>query len=214
MMKRTGKVIDISLSLSEDTVYWPTDPETIFFKHSRIDQGDPANVLHLRMGSHAGTHIDAPYHALKKGQSIDKIDLNNLMGPCYVKEVKGRSVKLEDLENIDFNKYKIILFKTRNSKKRLLFKKKFYSDYVYLSGTAAKKCVQEGVKALGIDYLSIEQYQGSEHVHDTLLSKGIIIIEGLDLRKVKQGEYFIVALPLKIKKGDGAPSRVILIDIK
>lgn len=209
-----NKIIDISIELSENLVKWPGDPAIKFSSHKSIEYGDKANVLKICSGSHAGTHIDAPYHFLKNGNTIDKMKLESLIGPCFIKEINGTAIKKSDLKNIKKNKYKRILFKTKNSKRRLLFKKKFTPDYVYLSLPAAYECIKKGIKVIGIDYLSIEKYKGDGSVHNLLLKNKIIIIEGLDLRRVKEKEYYLIALPLKIKKGDGAPSRVVLMDIK
>ncbi|MBU1075699.1 MAG: cyclase family protein [Spirochaetes bacterium] len=208
------KIIDLSIDLSADMVSWPGDPLFRTGQEYSIRNGDKANVLAIQSGSHSGTHIDAPYHCLSNGRTIDKINMTDLIGPCLVLQVRGLSITKKDLEGIRKGQYKRAIFKTENTKKRLLWKKKFDPDYVFLSLEAAKECISKGIKVIGIDYLSIEKYKSDGKVHDHLLKNGVIIIEGLDLRRVREKEYFLMAMPLKIRKGDGAPSRVVLADIK
>lgn len=204
------KIYDVSLEISNSTIKWPSDPEIEIKDFISIKNGAPANLLTLKFGSHTATHIDAPYHFFKNGNTVDKLKPELFIGKCFVMEIKGDSIKIEDLKNFDFKKYNRILFKTKNSK--LLTKKFFSKNYVYLDYDAAKFLVKKNVKLVGIDYLSIEEFNSQEHkVHRLLLKKNIVIIEGLNLSKVKSGEYYIIALPLKIKDGDGSPCRVILL---
>ena len=202
--------IDITVELSNNLPAWPTDPEIKIKDHYSIKKGDKANLKQLKFGSHVGTHIDAPRHFYKKGSCIDEIKLKHLIGFCYVKSVKGNTIGFKDLNGINFNKYKKIIFKTENTARQLLFNNKFTMDFVSLSHSAADELVRHHVDVVGIDYLSIESYKGDGSLHKKLLQNQVVIIEGLDLRNVKDGEYYLIALPLKIKKGDGAPSRVIL----
>jgi arylformamidase len=205
-----SQYIDITLEISNDMPVWEGDPPVEIKDKLNIRKGDQVNVKTLKMGSHTGTHIDAPRHFYKKGACIDEIKLKHLIGFCYVKTIKGRTIGFKDLTGIDFNKYKKIIFKTENTSRQLLLNDKFAKDFVSLSHSAAEELTRQYVDVVGIDYLSIESYHSDGSLHKTLLQKNVIVIEGLDLRKVKEGPYFLIALPLKIKKGDGAPSRVIL----
>jgi len=101
-----------------------------------------------------------------------------------------------------------VLFKTRNS--YLWSQKAFVKDYVYITPGAARSLVSDGIKVVGIDYLSVDKFDAEPETHMALLGAGTIIIEGLDLRDVEPGDYELICLPLKVKDGDGAPARVVL----
>ncbi len=208
------KVHDLSVSLYNGMLTWPSDPRLRMRRVKEIESGSKANLSEIGMSAHAGTHMDAPLHFLRKGRGIDEIPVEKFMVSCFVKEVKGSSIVKEDLKNMDYKKYRAILFKTNNSRQKLLYRKAFYPSFVHLSLEAAEELVKKGIEMVGIDYLSIEKYQGDGNVHRTLLKNNVLIIETLDLTKVKEGEYTLIIAPLKIKKGDGAPSRVLLIEPK
>lgn len=202
--------IDISLTLSENTPVFLNDAPFITKEILQIKKGNVANVSFIEMGSHSGTHIDAPRHFIDNGDSIDTISINKLIGSAKVYEIKNkRFITREDLNNLDICVGDIILFKTDNGDKLLY--KEFFKDFVYLDNSAADFLVEKNIKAVGIDYLSIEYYYSNDYyVHKKLLSNDILIIEGLLLNNVPQGVYKIYAFPLKISKCDGSPARVIL----
>ncbi|MEZ0537524.1 cyclase family protein [Caldicellulosiruptoraceae bacterium PP1] len=205
--------IDITMTLSKDIPVFPNDTQFHIQEISQIKKGNVANVSFIEMGSHSATHIDAPKHFIDNGKSIDNIDLNLLIGTAKVFEIKNKNkISKEDLLNFDINENDIILLKTDNNDK--LLNNEFYKDFVYIDNSAADYLVEKRIKAIGIDYLSIEYFYSKDYyVHKRLLSNNIIIIEGLLLHNVKQGVYKIYALPLKISNCDGAPARVILEDI-
>src|SRR5262249_11122975 len=125
--------------------------------------------------------------------------------------VKVTSARIDEsvLREFDLTTDVRLLFKTRNS--YLWSSKQFVRDYVHLTVDAARYLVQEGIKLVGIDYLSVDKADSEElEVHKELLQAGVIIIEGLDLREVEAGDYELICLPLKIQSGDGAPARVVL----
>lgn len=166
-------------------------------------------VSRLTLGSHTGTHIDAPRHFLRDGTGVDKIDPDKLIGPCSVIEVTpdGAGISKVNLQNLRFEKR--VLFKTRNSEH--LQDAAFYDDYVFLTEDAADHLIEHGVVLVGIDYLSIEKRGAKGHpVHTKLLEKGVVIIEGVNLSGVEAGTYSIAALPLRIEGLDGSPARVFL----
>jgi len=171
----------------------------------------------ITLGSHTGTHIDAPAHAVAGALTLDKIPLSNFIGPCWVldfsKEDGNKSVTKEMLENKlkdkNIEKGERILLKTKNSLRGF---KEFYDDYVYLDGDAADYLGSLSVLLVGIDALSIKARGGSDHrPHTSLLAKNIPIVEGLDLVSVKEGKYELVCLPLNFTDIDGAPARAVLI---
>lgn len=207
------KIYDISLPISRDIPIWPGDPGVSVEPWLRISKGDPANVSLLSFGSHTGTHIDPPYHFKEDGITVDLIPLTLLWGKARVFELGvEEKINRADLEGQDWHRVKRALFKTANS---LLWEKRdFCKAFIYLTPDAAEFLAEREIKLIGIDYLSIEGFHQEGHLtHHILLGKGIVIIEGLDLREVPPGDYEMVALPLKILKGDGAPARVILREI-
>ncbi|MDP2933921.1 MAG: cyclase family protein [bacterium] len=199
------KYYDISLELSKNTVAWPGDN-----KFSRLENKGTAMVSKLAMSSHSGTHIDAPRHFLFNKGSVDQIPFKKLVGPAKIAQVNSYpQITLADVKKLRPEKGDRILFKTRNQK--LLGKKTFDPNYVSLSLDAAHYLASLPVNLLGIDYFGIEGKSAPGHpVHKILLAAGIVIVEGLDLSKIRPGRYNLAALPLKIKDGDGSPARVVL----
>jgi arylformamidase len=204
------KIFDVSLPISKEMPVYPGDPAVKIQRKATIGKdGAKYNLSRLSMGAHTGTHVDAPFHFLENGDTVDKLPLELLMGRARVVEVTAPRIDETALKEFDFTADARVLFKTRNS--YLWSQPRFVEDYVYITPGAARALVNEGIKVVGIDYLSVEQY-GSENfeTHITLLGAGTLIIEGLDLREVEPGDYDLTCLPLKIKDGDGSPARVIL----
>lgn len=199
---------DITLPISNTILTWPADPPVSIRKTSLISHGDSCNVSELKFSSHCGTHIDAPYHYEENGITVDQIPMDYLIGKATVFEIQNRKkIDLDDLKPLQLKNTQRVLFKTVNSTYWNL--SAFQKDFVYITGEASRHLVDCGVKLVGIDYLSVDKFLCTD-THHTLLRNGIVIIEGLDLRKVKAGEYEVIALPLKISGGDGSPARVIL----
>ncbi len=205
------KIYDVSVALNENTVIYPGNVPLSIEVHHEM----PAHTTHLSkitMGSHTGTHVDAPRHAVRTGASLDAISLETFIGPCRVLDctASSGSVTASDLGRHAILRGDRILLKTQNSLRGF---EKFYDDYVYLDGDAADYLAHLEIKLFGIDYFSVKQ-RGSkdQRPHTSLLSKNIPIIEGLDLSKVPAGEYTLICLPLKFTGIEGAPARVILID--
>ena len=205
------KIHDLSVSIYPGMLKWITDPGVTLKQLNSIKRGDPYNFSLLTCSAHIGTHIDAPTHFTDDGKTIDQLSLSDLIGEALVVEVTADTITAQELANIDFEIYKRILFKTRNSK--LLKSEDFTSNYVALDYSAAALLVENGVRVVGIDYLSIEEFETDEHpVHHLLTENDVIIIESLDLSGVEPDAYFMVALPLKLRNSDGAPARVVLVE--
>ncbi|WP_347274101.1 cyclase family protein [Candidatus Kuenenia sp.] len=201
---------DVTLPISNAMITWPSDPAVSITGTSLISRGDFCNLSELKIGSHCGTHIDAPSHFLENGRTIDQLALENLIGEATVFEFKNKeNIGLSDIKQLRFDNVKRVLFKTVNSSywKLSVFKK----DFVYLTKDAAQYLVDKGIRLVGVDYLSVEKFESQQaETHHILLRNGVIILEGLDLSTVEPGRYELMALPLKIKDGDGSPARVVL----
>lgn len=209
------KIYDITLPLTPGMITYPEDPPYTAEQLYSLTKGDSFNLTTLHMGSHSGTHLDAPSHCLAQGLTVDQISLHDLMGAAKVIEVQkaAKCILPDHLRDKDIQYGDRILFKTRNSLQ--LKKGIFDQNYVFLSPQAAEYLVQKGVRLVGIDYLSIDSLNPvgeNRSCHQILLSVGIAILEALDLEGVSEGEYDLIALPLRISGGDGSPVRAILLE--
>jgi len=166
------------------------------------------------MGSHTGTHIDAPCHFVESGRTLHEIPLEWLVGDAVVVHIpEVGSIDRRHLESIDWSGVQRVLFKTDNSKR--WGDNRFHEDFVYLEPAAAEFLVERGLRLVGIDYLSIDRFGSRDHpTHFVLLPRDVVVLEGLNLSRVAPGRYHMVALPLNLQRADGAPTRVILIDEK
>jgi arylformamidase len=207
------KIIDISLPLSATTIVYPNNVPLQIETHAHMPEAT-THLSKITMGTHTGTHVDAPMHAVVNGQTLDQIPLEVFVGLCRVVDAShrgpGESVKKADLGDVVAGER--ILIKTSNSLRGF---NEFYDDYVYLDGDTADWLAEIGVKLVGIDYLSIKQ-KGSkdQRPHTSLLEKNIPIIEGINLNNVGAGYYELVCLPLKFIGVEGGPVRAILREIK
>ncbi|MBI2118467.1 MAG: cyclase family protein [Elusimicrobia bacterium] len=208
---KKSRWIDISVPLRDGMVHWPDNPPVRIERILDLDRGDLATVSKISMGSHTGTHMDAPLHFVQKGAGMDQMPIDATVGLARVIEIRDRkSIRLKELQHYHIRSGERILFKTKNSG-RCWKSDKFVKEFVYLSTEAAIELARIKVRTVGIDYLSIGGYkQNGLEVHRTLLSQGIWVIEGLDLSKVEPGFYDLICLPLKMAQGDGAPARAIL----
>lgn len=208
------QIYDITVPLSATTPTYPSDPGIEITPWSKMPE-DHANVSLLHFGAHSGTHVDAPAHFIEGGSKVEFVSLDSLIGPAEVVAVPV-SIKViteEFVAALPLKGMQRILFKTRNSAFWNNPGEGFRSDYTYLDSAAAKLLVAAGIRLVGIDYLSVEQFR-SENVetHLMFLSNGVTILEGLDLREISAGSYELICLPLKIAggSGDGAPARAVL----
>ena len=203
-------IYDISLPLHDAHPPWPGDPPFSRTPLAQTTQGDPCNTSELRLSTHFATHLDAPYHFIPDGPRMDQINLDPLLGPALLHETDAAPLiephHLPPLEGVER-----ILFKTANTKR--IADTVFHTDYIALSPETARCLTQAGVKLIGIHYFSVEPYQSADFaVHHELCGKGVIILEGIDVREVPPGWYELIALPLRIQAGDGSPCRALLRD--
>ncbi|HEV7475527.1 MAG TPA: cyclase family protein [Pyrinomonadaceae bacterium] len=209
------QIYDVSVPLSAATPTYPGDPGIEIKQWLTLANGDAANVSLINFGLHSGTHVDAPAHFIAGGARVESLPLESLIGEAQVVEV-GNDVRVINEDFVTANcaaGARRILFKTRNSAFWNNPQEGFRADYTYIHHDAARRLVDLGIKLVGIDYLSVEEFQSQKfETHLALLSNGVVILEGLDLRAVAAGVYELFCLPLKIAggSGDGAPARVIL----
>lgn len=210
----SGAAVDLSHTIREGMTVYVGDPlpEVRRVKHLETDGVNLSEVL---LGSHTGTHMDAPVHFIKGGKSVDQLPPEQCVGEAVVLDVQkpqGSSITPEDLEasSLVDREGLIVLLYTGMSKR--WDEPSARTNYTYLSAEAADWLVKRKVRAVGIDYLSVEKYDSKEApAHKLLLSNGIPIVESLNERL---GEFvgrriIFVCLPLKIGGSDGGPSRAL-----
>jgi arylformamidase len=196
------EIIDVSVPIRTGMVTYPGDPTVRLERVSSIGDGAVANLTRIDMGAHSGTHVDAPVHFLEGAPGAEQLPLDALLGPCVVVEAGGLAET--DVAGAPEGAERV-LFKTPNSE--LWARDEFSEEFARLDGAGARMLVARGVRLVGVDYLSV----GDEEAHHMLLAAGVVPIEGLDLRGVEPGEYFLVCAPLKLVGSDGAPARVLLV---
>ena len=204
--------IDISVPLQTGMAHWPDDPEPILERTSEIERGDAANVTFLRISAHTGTHMDGPCHFLPGREGVDTFPLDIAVGRARVIALPNDCLAIDEAELAGQNLRpgERILFKTRNSADRWDYSD-FKPDFTALTAKGAQVLADAGVRLVGIDYLSIGLFEKDIiETHRVLLSAGVWILEGLDLRNIEEGEYDLICLPLRIQGSDGAPARAIL----
>jgi arylformamidase len=196
---------DISVSLSEALPSFPGDPPLTLAQSA----GSFA-VTSLSLGSHSGTHLDLPGHLGLAGSSVADLPLEQLIGPCQVWDLSEHQGPIDEalLARQPAPAGPKVLLRTRNS--HLWQEKEYCADYQALTVDGAAWLIAQGIKLIGIDYLSIEAATGDGTVHRLLLEGGLLVLEGLNLSRVSAGNYELICLPLKLASHDGAPCRAVL----
>ncbi|MCA0172436.1 MULTISPECIES: cyclase family protein [unclassified Bacillus (in: firmicutes)] len=163
----------------------------------------------LSLDVHTGTHVDAPLHMMNDGATFESINQEDLVGKAKVidvTDVKG-AISDKDIESEDIQEGDFILFKSQNS-----FEEEFNFDFVFVGEDAARYLAERNIRGVGVDGLGIERSQPEHPTHRSLFEKDVIIMEGLRLKDVAAGEYFMVAAPLKLQGTDASPARVLLFE--
>ncbi len=205
-----ARFIDVSVPLKTGMPTFPGNPDFELHAVKRIAEGGSSNVSRLVLGTHTGTHVDAPRHFFDNAATVDALALDLLIGRARVVEITKRGgITREDLAAANLREDLRVLLKTPNS--AFWNEPAFRQDFTYLDESAASYLVEQGVKVIGIDYLSVEQFKKpGAPAHRALLSSNAIIIEGLNLSDAAPGMYEMYCLPLPVTGGDGAPARVVL----
>jgi arylformamidase len=215
LILRLMRIIDVSVPVSETMPTYPGDPRVEIEQWSALARGDTSNVSMLHLGAHTGTHLDAPAHFIEGAPPVSSLSLDVLIGEARVLEIPSDALAIEasHIRAQALDGARRVLFKTRNSAFWANMAEGFRTDFTYITPEAARALVELGVELVGIDYLSVEQFKSADFAtHLTLLSSGVVILEGLDLREVAAGKYELICLPLRLAggSGDGAPARAVL----
>ncbi len=204
------KIHDISMNIYENmTVYKNKDVKKPKLSIVQDHKSGSAYESKINMEMHTGTHIDSPLHMIDGGHTIDKYDLSRFITKCKVLDFTNVKDKIvaEDLKGKNINKGDFILLKTKNSDSN-----EFDFKFVFLEKSGAEYLKNIEISGVGIDSLGIERDQPDHKTHKILLNNDVIIMEGLRLKEVEEGEYKLVALPLKIDGVEAAPTRAVLIE--
>lgn len=205
-------IIDISVPLSSNTPIWPDSPGIRLHWHKMLDAGDECNNTRLDCDTHVGTHVDAPSHFLVNGATVEQLSLEVLIGTAIVAYLpKVSAIAASDLADLALPPgIERLLLRTRNSELWGAGVAEFREDYVALTADAAQWVVDQNIRLIGVDYLSVQRYGDSALTHEILLESEVVILEGLNLADVQPGSYELICLPIRLVGADGAPARAVL----
>lgn len=196
------KIYDISQEVFNCTVF-PGDPQPQRERMMQMSEGSLYNLTSLSMCAHNGTHVDAPYHFINDGKTIDQVDLKRFVGEAYVVAHEG-DVTAEDAINI--------LERAREAEpqaaKRILIKGK-----AVVTLEAAEVFAEAGILLLGNESQTVGPEDAPMQVHLKLLGAEVVLLEGIRLGKVSEGVYILNAAPINLGGSDGAPCRAILLEM-
>lgn len=208
-----SELIDISVSLDENLPIWPDSPGFELQPLQTREEDGPARVSRLACDVHTGTHIDAPFHFVPDGSTIEKLPIEATVGRAVVARISDAvtTITVSALDELDIPESTTrLLFRTNNSSFWNDHGSVFQAEYTALSPGAATWIVEHGIRCVGVDYLSVQHYEDGPETHEILLRGGVVIIEGLDLSDVAPGIYELLCLPVKIAGSEGAPARAAL----
>ena len=192
------KIYDISQEVFSCAVY-PGDPKPEKQTVYSTGAGDLYNLSFFAMCAHNGTHVDAPFHFLHDGKTVDQIDLSHFVGDCFVARHEG-DVTAADAENI---------LKKADGAERILI-----AGNATVTIEAAEVFAAGGIKLLGNEGQTVGPKNAPRQVHLILLRREIALLEGIVLQGIPEGQYFLSAAPLNLDGADGAPCRAYLIDLE
>jgi arylformamidase len=206
-----SRLIDISMPVSSGTPAWPGSPGARTRQLKSLAEGDEANASLVEMDVHTGTHLDAPSHMLRDGQTIEQYDLEVGMGAATVADTGAAdAIDAEALASLGLpDDCRRLLLRTQNSRRPEL-RHRFSPDYAALTLSGAEWVVERGLALVGIDYLSIQLFDDPTETHHVLFRAGITILEGLRLETVQPGAYELLCLPLLLSEAEAAPTRAVL----
>ena len=195
---------DVSIPMRPGMTVWPGDPAFSFEPGGRIAEGASCNTSLVSFSTHTGTHCDAPWHFEDDGKRLHEVDPQRFFGEALLIEIPD--VDIITAEDLPEGKLPPrVLFKTKNSVYPM--DAPFKEDFVTLDASAAERLVEDGVRLVGIDYLSIAPRGQSGPTHHVLLQNEVFVVEGLRLEGLAPGPCQFVVLPLPLEGADGAPCR-------
>ena len=197
------KIYDISQQLPQCEVY-PGDPRPEIRRLCSIEKGDMYNLTEFSMCAHNGTHVDAPFHFINTGNTIENVPLSKTVGFAFVVAHEG-DITASDAENI--------IRKAEESSIVDAAKKILIKGSAVLSEEGAKVFAERNIDLVGSESQSVGPEDAPMAVHKILLQNEVVLLEGIRLANVSEGVYFLCAAPLSIGGSDGAPCRAILIDL-
>jgi arylformamidase len=204
------RLIDVTLPLSEHLPRYPGDPPFVRWRYRTIDDG-PYEVSQFSFGAHSGTHVDAPRHFIEGANDVASLALELLCGSARVLDLRESepAISAAELRKVDLDGVQRLLFRTLPGRD---LEHELMSPGAYLTPDAARYLIDEAdVRLVGIDRLSIDSDDVRDFpVHHLLLGAEVVLVEGLDLRRVSAGDYTLWCLPLRIPDADAAPARVLL----
>lgn len=218
-----NEVIDLSMPIDDDMPFYPGDPEPHVCGATSIAQ-DGFNVSRVNIGSHTGTHCDAPFHFLEDGARLDELPLDLFCGPAVIVDVSGRSarskVTVEDVKPYEalLGPGVVVFIRTgwsANTEAPLVF------DHPYLTGDACAQILASGVRTIGIDALSLDETPTTEvgreafPCHSLVSHAGGVIVENLiNLDRIGESHPFVSFFPLNLARSDGAPVRAVALNLR
>lgn len=210
------KIHDITMDVEPGMLYWHEGKAPEVTSVFTIAEGAPSNVTRWLIGSHTGTHIDAPRHFIEDGATVEQLPLEMFVGRTRVMdltEIGDRAITAADIQSKGLDGVTRVLFRTTNSDTRIN-KKEFSKDWVGVAPCAAQMLVDAGVQLVGIDYVTVEAPEHSVEwpTHHILCGNNVIILEGAKVGAIPDGEYFMCCLPMRLKGSEGAATRTILIE--
>ena len=220
--RNNTKIYDLTRILSPNMPIYPGNPQPEFKMHLTIEK-DGANVMRITLGTHSGTHVDAPWHFFNQGTTIDKEHLDKFIGQAIIADLAdkplGSGIDAQDLERFAgiIKAGDIFLIYTGTSELEDTADDHVRRNFTYLEPSAGEWLIQHSIKCVGIDTLSVEKYDSKEAmVHKMLLSNGTGIIENLNsnLKRFAGRRMFLVCLPLPLEGADGSPARAVLLDMQ
>ena len=194
------KIYDISQEIFGCQVY-PGDPTPQKRVLSSMEKGDLYNLTAFSMCAHNGTHIDAPFHFIKDGKTVDSIGLDTFIGMAYVAKHNGIVSADDATEMLEKAKKQ-----NSDAAKRILIK-----GDAEVSAEAAKVFAESNILLLGNESQTVGPENAPMEVHLILLGAGVVLLEGIRLSEVSEGVYFLNAVPLNLSGSDGSPCRAVLI---
>ncbi|MGB6976917.1 MAG: cyclase family protein [Gammaproteobacteria bacterium] len=209
--KKRSTYKDLTAIITSKTVVFPGDPIFRTEPVTSMEDGSPFNLCQIHMGNHTGTHIDFPAHVLKDGKVSNDYPIERLISDGLIIETPDTASVINKtfIDKQDILESDFVFFKTSNSD--IPKQGPFRNKYVYIEPEAAQSLIQKKVRAVGIDYISVDAYEAEDlPVHKMFLANDILIVENLELKGIEAGRCKLFVMPLNVADMDGLPARVMM----